>query len=97
MIVAGIAGSIAANVVPHLAHGITGRPFPTPFANPPGVGDSSAVLNLIWATVNAFGAVTLFAGVRHHLDEPRVRASAAVGAVVSGAAVRAYFRSVRRH
>jgi hypothetical protein len=33
-------------------NGISGRPFPTPFARPPGVGDSSPRLNVIWGFAN---------------------------------------------
>ena len=41
-----------ANVVPHFVHGISGDPFPTPFAHPPGKGLSSATTNVVWALVN---------------------------------------------
>jgi hypothetical protein len=46
------AGMFLANVVPHFVHGISGDPFPTPFANPPGKGLSSATTNVVWALVN---------------------------------------------
>lgn len=42
-----------ANAVPHFGSGICGRPFPTPFASPPGRGLSSPVVNVLWATLNA--------------------------------------------
>ena len=35
------AGFWALNVLPHLLHGIDGRPFPTPFADPPFEGLSA--------------------------------------------------------
>lgn len=34
------AGAFLCNALPHLAAGLQGRPFPTPFATPHGVGDS---------------------------------------------------------
>ena len=46
------AGIFLCNILPHFIHGITGKPFPTPFANPPGKGLSSPVLNVLWATIN---------------------------------------------
>ena len=46
------AGTFLANVVPHFVHGISGDPFPTPFAHPPGKGLSSPTTNVVWALVN---------------------------------------------
>ena len=51
-IVAFFAGAFLANVVPHFIHGISGDPFPSPFANPPGKGLSSPLVNVIWACFN---------------------------------------------
>jgi hypothetical protein len=51
-IAAFFAGALLANVVPHFIHGISGDPFPTPFANPPGKGLSSPLVNVIWACFN---------------------------------------------
>ncbi|MCC7411155.1 MAG: hypothetical protein IT495_05945 [Gammaproteobacteria bacterium] len=47
------AGALLANGVPHYVMGTTGRRFPTPFAVPPGKGESSALVNVIWGLVNA--------------------------------------------
>ena len=46
------AGMFLANVVPHYIHGISGDPFPTPFADPPGKGLSSPTINIVWALTN---------------------------------------------
>src|SRR5438132_6215642 len=46
------AGMFLANVVPRFVHGISGDPFPTPFAHPPGKGLSSPTTNVVWALVN---------------------------------------------
>ena len=35
-------GAVLANAVPHLVSGLMGRPFPSPFAPPPGPGPSSS-------------------------------------------------------
>lgn len=46
------AGAFAANAIPHLVQGMCGNRFQTPFAAPPGVGESSAPVNVIWGAVN---------------------------------------------
>jgi len=40
------------NAIPHLTQGIAGKKFQSPFANPPGIGLSSAVVNVLWAWAN---------------------------------------------
>ncbi|HEX4850051.1 MAG TPA: hypothetical protein VFV08_04550 [Puia sp.] len=45
-------GAFLANTVPHFIHGISGDPFPTPFAKPPGHGLSSPTVNVLWACIN---------------------------------------------
>ena len=47
-----IGGVFLANGVPHFVQGICGNRFQTPFASPPGVGESSAVVNVVWGWVN---------------------------------------------
>jgi len=45
-------GAFLVNAVPHFVNGVSGRPFPTPFATPPGRGLSSPRLNVLWGTLN---------------------------------------------
>jgi len=45
-------GIFFVNAIPHFIHGVSGQQFPTPFANPPGKGMSSATLNVIWGIAN---------------------------------------------
>ena len=45
-------GLFLANGVPHFVHGISGKKFQSPFASPPGVGESSPLVNAIWGFVN---------------------------------------------
>lgn len=45
-------GVFFANALPHLIAGISGQPFPTPFASPPFRGLSSPTVNVAWALVN---------------------------------------------
>jgi uncharacterized membrane protein len=59
-IAAFFAGLFLANVVPHFINGISGNPFPTPFANPPGKGLSSPTINVLWALFNLLIGYLLF-------------------------------------
>jgi hypothetical protein len=56
-------GLFAANAIPHLVSGLTGRPFQTPFAKPPGQGLSSSTVNFVWGFLNAVVAYLLIARV----------------------------------
>src|SRR5258708_24555669 len=54
------AGAFLANAIPHTVQGICGNRFQTPFASPRGVGESSAIVNVIWGFTNlAIGGVLL--------------------------------------
>jgi hypothetical protein len=45
-------GVFLANAVPHFVNGISGRPFQSPFAKPPGEGLSSSTVNVLWGFLN---------------------------------------------
>jgi len=47
-----LAGALLCNCIPHLAAGLRGEAFPTPFASPPGRGLSSPLLNFVWGAAN---------------------------------------------
>ena len=47
------AGAFLANAIPHFVSGVQGRRFPSPFASPPGKGESSSTVNVVWGTANA--------------------------------------------
>lgn len=56
-------GVFLTNAIPHLGHGISGYPFQTPFANPPGRGQSSPLVNVLWGASNlALGYLLITAG-----------------------------------
>jgi hypothetical protein len=64
------AGLVIANGVPHFVHGISGSPFQTPFAKPPGVGESSPLTNVLWGFFNlALGLVLLRAFAPNGVEE----------------------------
>ena len=54
------AGGFLTNVIPHFVNGISGNAFPTPFANPPGKGLSSPLINVLWALLNLLIGYLLF-------------------------------------
>ena len=45
-------GAFLINAVPHFVNGVSGNPFPSPFASPPGQGLSSPLVNVLWGTFN---------------------------------------------
>jgi hypothetical protein len=45
-------GAFLVNSVPHFTNGVSGRPFPTPFASPPGKGLSPSWVNVLWGLFN---------------------------------------------
>jgi hypothetical protein len=56
-------GAFLANTVPHLTNGISGRPFQSPFAKPPGQGLSSSTVNVLWGLFNLVVAYVLICRV----------------------------------
>ena len=61
-----LGGALLANGVHHFVQGISGAPFQSPFAKPPGVGESSPVVNVLWGFVNFVAGVVLL-----HFFRPR--------------------------
>jgi hypothetical protein len=45
-------GAFIANFVPHFVNGVSGNPFQSPFASPPGQGLSSSTVNVLWGLLN---------------------------------------------
>ena len=45
-------GAFLANTLPHLGNGISGHPFQSPFASPPGEGLSTSTVNILWGFFN---------------------------------------------
>jgi hypothetical protein len=53
-------GAFLVNSIPHFVHGISGDSFPTPFADPPGKGLSSPLLNVLWGLFNIIVSLLLY-------------------------------------
>ncbi|MBS4751848.1 hypothetical protein KG112_03380 [Nocardioides sp. zg-ZUI104] len=82
------AGALLANAVPHGVAALIRRPFPTPFADPPGRGLSQPGTNLAWSATNAaLGAALL----RGYDGSTRERAALLASGVLSGAGLAVYF------
>ena len=47
-----LGGAFLTTAVPHFVSGVMGRPFQSPFANPPGEGLSSSSVNVLWGFFN---------------------------------------------
>ena len=74
------AGAFLANAVPHFVQGISGHSFPTPFATPPGQGESPPLINVLWASFNLIVGYVL--GRVGGLSIRRTRDAVIVGAGV---------------
>ena len=59
VVTSALSGALLINAIPHTVRGVTGQPFPTPFADPPGVGLSSPATNVGWGMANLAGALLL--------------------------------------
>ena len=90
------AGVFLCNCIPHLAAGLRGEPFPSPFATPHGVGNSRPVVNVLWGLSNAVAGVSLlaYAPVKVGFNLPSL--SVLVGALAVGIYVAIHFGRVRR-
>lgn len=85
-------GVFVANFVPHFVAGVSGRPFPSPFATPPFRGLSSPVVNVLWSLFNLAVAYALLMVVGSF--EPRHVSHIAVAAAGFGLASLAIARSL---
>ena len=56
-------GFFLSNAIPHVVSGLTGRPFQSPFAKPPGQGLSSSTVNVVWGVFNLAAAYVLICRV----------------------------------
>ncbi len=57
------AAAFLVNGIPHFVHGISGNSFQSPFASPPGVGESSPAVNVLWGSFNFVAGYVLFSAV----------------------------------
>jgi len=90
------AGMFLTNGVPHFVEGITGRRFQSPFASPPGVGESPPWVNVIWGLVNFFAGYALVFGVGDFIfGLNRASLMVGIGAFVAAVLLAVYFGRIR--
>ncbi len=89
------AGAFLCNCIPHLAAGLMGEPFPTPFASPAGVGDSPPLVNFFWGAANVVVGLAL---ATHHAWTVGLNLETlafGLGALVCGGFLAHHFGAVR--
>ena len=93
-----VSGLFLANGVPHFVQGASGHRFQSPFATPPGVGESSPLINAVWGYANlAVGAALL------RFFWPRGNAAAlgwillGLGVLLMAVMLASHFGKVRSH
>jgi hypothetical protein len=82
-------GAFLANFVPHFVAGVSGRAFPSPFAQPPFRGLSSPAVNVLWGLVNlavAYALLVVVGGFELRRVAAVVIAAAGFGLVSVGLA-----------
>jgi len=91
-----VAGFLVANGVPHFVHGISGAPFQTPFAKPPGAGESSPLVNVLWGFFNlALGLALLGIFAPNGAEEIAGWLLIGLGALLAGVSLALHFGRVR--
>ena len=88
-----LAGAFLANAVPHGRAALRGRPFPSPFATPPGVGLSPPRVNAAWSGINLVAGTALLLATRRRTGSPL---PTVLGAAVMGGFLAWYFEPDRR-
>ena len=88
-------GALLCNAIPHLAAGLRGETFPTPFAKPHGVGPSSPMVNFLWGSLNLAIGLTILS--LHPVTDPFTLDAGfiAAGFLLLGAAMSYRFGKVR--
>jgi hypothetical protein len=90
------AGALLANAVPHFVSGISGSRFQSPFASPPGVGESSPLVNVLWGVTNlVLGWVLLFGVGEFRIGITPDCLMVLLGVLVSGVGLALHFGRVR--
>jgi hypothetical protein len=86
------AGAFLVNAVPHFVSGVCGRRFPTPFASPPGKGESSPIVNVLWGAINLVIAYLLVYRVEEfHLRQTTSAIVLAAGGLLMGIQLASWF------
>jgi hypothetical protein len=90
------AGLLICNSIPHLASGLRGEAFPTPFATPRGIGRSSPLINVVWGCANllAGGFLVVRQGIPVTIDAALL--AGCLGFIVMGVFSAIHFGKARK-
>jgi hypothetical protein len=89
------AGAFLVNAIPHFTSGVLGRKFPSPFASPPGKGESSPTVNVLWSAANVAIAYLLISRVgEFHLHQTKSVLAVGVGGLVMALQLANWFGQV---
>jgi hypothetical protein len=87
-----LGGALCVNAIPHFINGVSGRPFPSPFASPPGRGMSSPIINVLWGMFNLFvGYLLIFRGEPPFFPGNRAALLVGVGGLVMAIQLASWF------
>lgn len=91
-----VSGLLLVNGVPHFVRGLCGERFQSPFASPPGIGESSPLVNFAWGFANlAIGFALLIAFAPQQPDARAGWIVVGAGVLLAGAAMSRHFGRVR--
>src|ERR1700722_17434571 len=88
-------GMFLVNAVPHFVAGVMGRRFPSPFASPPGKGESSPMVNVLWGAFNlVIGYLLVFRVGEFFIRETWSALAVGVGGMVMAVMLARHFGKV---
>jgi hypothetical protein len=88
-------GAFFVNAVPHFVNGVSGRRFPSPFASPPGKGESSPMVNVLWGAFNlAIGYLLVLRVGEFHLRQTSCVLVLGAGGLLMGMQLASHFGAV---
>jgi hypothetical protein len=91
-----IAGVFLTNGVPYFIQGISGQKFQSPFASPPGVGESSPLVNVLWGMTNfVIGFLLLFGVGTYKVGVNLPTIFVGIGSIITAIALSRHFSRVR--
>lgn len=91
-----LAGAFLCNALPHAVAAVQGHPFPTPFAKPRGVGNSSPGINFLWGFANLLVGSLLLTGMPVTAGFNSHFSTMLLGVFVTGISLSFHFGKVRR-
>src|SRR5450830_1240706 len=89
------AGVVLCNALPHIAAGLCGEVFPTPFAKPRGKGPSSPLVNFLWGAFNLLVGLVLLSKQPVILGLNSEFIALVLGAMTIGTYLSVHFGKVR--